>query len=1297
MIGTRQLVLVLVATCSMALALSFAAVTASAAQFGSYGYGSGQLALPVGVANDATGDVYVVDYSNRRVDKFDGSGNFILAWGVGVANGQPEFQTCTECRRGPTTSSASSIAGGFYEPSGIAVDNELVSASYGDVYVVDGGHSRVEKFGPDGEFLLMFGGDVNAGTGGNVCVAGESCQAGSDGTGEGEFSSMGFGNTIAVGPSGAVYVGDQGRVQVFEPSGVWRENISLTGLSPTGKPEALAVSSVGDLYVHDSTVSGVHEFEAGGIEKGTQLDAGSESVDAIAVDAVGNVYVSDSTGGYHVLKYDSEGKELASFGANTVVGFSEGLAFSNSTNELYAPDSYCTASPSGELCYSKVWTLTSPPPGPLVVSETAMLEQRGAATLESVVNPEGTEATYHFEYVDDAKFQSSGFAGATSTASASIGSGLFEDHSVSVSVTGLVSGVLYHYRLVASSSQGSVSGVAQSFEETPSALIEGPWTSDVAATSATIAARIDPQGVTTEYRLEYGQSSSYGYVATGSVGAGSSYVPVSYHPQGLIADTVYHYRVVAVNEVGTRESADRTFTTQAVGSELTLPDGRGWELVSPADKKGATIEPFEALGGIQAADDGTGIAYDSQGPDLGENPQGKRVYSQDLSRREGQSWRTQDLVLPSVPEEGKPENELYATSAFEYALFSPDLSLAAVSPLKVDTPLLSPEATERTLYLRNNADGTFTPLVTPANVPPGTSFGGSTANNGTTQMQFVAATPDLGSVVLESPLTLTPDATSENERSNLYEWAGGHLHLINYDPNGHPTLGGSVGGTARYSGEIQFGGATNSQGSVQRAMSSDGSRVAWTEGSPSNPETYGGLYLSVIAEKRSLRVGGPLATLQTMSADGSRVFYTEAGELYAFDSNTDSKTDITAHHGAGENAGVKYAVLGTGDDGTYVYFVASGVLASGAVSGEPNLYVAHDDGSGWVVTLIGTLSSEDEKDWYAAPGDLARVSSRVSPNGRYVAFMSEMPLTGYDNVDAASGQRDEEVFVYDAQVGKLSCVSCDPSGARPVGVLDRYRSLAAGENSLLVDPTQAWTKGAVGSNRWLAASVPGWDGLEGIAMYQPRYLLNNGRVFFDSPDALVPQDTNGLEDVYEYEPAGVGGCTSTGSSFGVRSNGCVNLLSSGTSSSESVFYDASESGDDAFFITTSQLVPADYDAGYDVYDAHVCSASVPCVSSPVPPPPCTSGDSCKPAPTPQPELFGPTPSATFSGTGNVTPSVVKPRTKPNSAKPGKNLASALKACRRRPKRKRAACERQAHKRYQAKKSSHAKSNRKGNR
>ncbi len=86
----------------------------------------------------------------------------------------------------------------------------------------------------------------------------------------------------------------------------------------------------------------------------------------------------------------------------------------------------------------------------------------------------------------------------------------------------------------------------------------------------------------------------------------------------------------------------------------------------------------------------------------------------------------------------------------------------------------------------------------------------------------------------------------------------------------------------------------------------------------------------------------------------------------------------------------------------------------------------------------------------------------------------------------------------------------------------------------------------------------------------------------------MPQASNGKEDVYEYEPEGVGSCT--------YSSGCIGLISSGTSNQESAFLDASENGDDVFFMTSAQLVPADTDDAYDIYDAHVCSESSPCTS-----------------------------------------------------------------------------------------------------
>ncbi len=233
-------------------------------------------------------------------------------------------------------------------------------------------------------------------------------------------------------------------------------------------------------------------------------------------------------------------------------------------------------------------------------------------------------------------------------------------------------------------------------------------------------------------------------------------------------------------------------------------------------------------------------------------------------------------------------------------------------------------------------------------------------------------------------------------------------------------------------------------------------------------------------------------------------------------------------------------------------------------------------------------------------------SARVSPNGRYLAFMSDRPLTGYDNHDAVTGEADEEVFLYEAGAeggrGRLVCASCDPSGARPTGVLDLPTQASEVGAGLLVDRNGVWAE------HRLAGSLPDWmPETQNLANYQPRYLSNSGRLYFNSPSELVPQATNGKEDVYEYEPAGVPqgahGCTSASEAYSQRAEGCVALISSGTASGESAFVDASESGGegpggeelaegggDVFFVTAAKLVPQDTDDSFDVYDAHECTA-----------------------------------------------------------------------------------------------------------
>ena len=870
---------------------------------------------------------------------------------------------------------------------------------------------------------------------------------------------------------------------------------------------------------------------------------------------------------------------------------------------------------------------------------------------------------------------------------------------------------------------------------------------NLTSSSERLNAEIDPRGADTHYFFQYGTGSCVAApssctdvpVAPGAdLGSGFGDQSVSVELTGLQANTTYFYRVLAANEDGSAQSPEsgETFFTTLPSAEGVLADHREWELVSPPEKHGASVEPISREGAlIQAAADGGAITWAASTP-VGGEAQGNRTPEpvQVLSSRGSEEWSSQTITTPHNRGEGIDPGE-----ASEYRFFSPDLSLALVQPQVPNEPLedppLAPEAKEKTMYRRTNATGGYEPLVTAGNDTANTPFGG--------KLEFAAATPDLSHVVFGAEVPVLAGAG----QAGLYEWdAGGSLRLVSALPDGTSA------------GEPELG----DQGrDVRHAISDDGSRVFFTSGGVGGPlymrDTVKGETVQVNAaqgvrepgeEERS--EGLDEVHFQSATGDGSRVFFTDswpltsestlepleeeeitegqaaraAGrpeDLYEFDVATGELIDLTVDRRAGENADVLGTLPGASEDGSYVYFVANGVLAPGAEPGDCprtrpllphpqaacNLYVSEPDpeSPGQRETkLIARLSYEDAGDWGAGnsplPGDLGGVTSQVSANGRYLAFMSERELTGYDNVDTnpqAGGAHDEEVFLYDANAGSLVCASCNPGGQRPQGVFDTEH---AGEGlGLTVDRPETW------SGHWLAGSIPGWTLFElnnPIAEHQSRYLSNSGRLFFNSADALVGQVSAptreetinastqqvGVENVYEYESSGEGSCTSQ--------PGCVALVSSGTSDHESAFLDASENANDVFFLTAAQLTGQDTDNSLDVYDARVCGTpeTQPCLPVREPPPPPCTGEGCRPEPSAPPPGQQPPASLTFSGPGNprapsqnTTP--VKPKTTAKPLTRAQKLAAALRKCRKiKQRHKRSVCEAAARKKYKAHASSH---------
>jgi len=462
---------------------------------------------------------------------------------------------------------------------------------------------------------------------------------------------------------------------------------------------------------------------------------------------------------------------------------------------------------------------------------------------------------------------------------------------------------------------------------------------------------------------------------------------------------------------------------------------------------------------------------------------------------------------------------------------------------------------ERTSY-RRQADGEFVPLATAENVPAGTKFAGG--------VNFRTATPDLSDAVIVSPQTLSlgfKAGFDPEGRQSVYELSSiGSFTLISVLPSGQP---------AAEAGLIAGVGIANLRG----VIASDGDRVVFGAGED--------LYLRDLPRGQTLRLGEPqvgakggegAAEFQAANSDASRILFTDASrltsdstaklnepDLYMCEVEEDegqlacALSDLSVDHNSGEAANVVGKVSAIDETGAHVYFAADGVLAStpnargevpvpGACEGKDesicNVYEYNTDTH--QLSLVAVLSSRDDPDWAGRTNlrVLGNLTTRSSPNGRYFTFMSRRPLTGYDNRDARSGQPDEEVFQLDSSSGKLSCVSCNPTGARPNGVFDK--DVFPG---LLVDHPRSWRE------RWLSGSTPGWTLGPSLstALYQSRYLSNSGREFFNSSDALVPQDTNNVNDVYEFEPPGVGDCSTTAKTYSPTSGGCVALISSGGS------------------------------------------------------------------------------------------------------------------------------------------------------
>jgi len=791
--------------------------------------GAGQFSEPSGVAVSAsTHDVYVVDAGDDRVEQFSSAGAFVGQWDGSAAP-----------------------SGVFSSPSAIAVDNSgsPLDPSAGDVYVVDTGHRAIDKFNAAGGYE----GQLKETTGGAPFGGIDGVAVDASGVvwvyqASGEIDSFGDAlvneylskreSPFETHPGFAVDSEDD--LYVNRGSGAFAK-LNSAGETLIAEVD-LQVSTAAAVNLPDNEVfidngASVEAFAAGGSSLESFGAGHLTSGSGLAVDpASGTVYVADSAADAVDVFGEVVLPDVTTGAASNVAPTSATLNgavdpdgvqvsdchFDYGTSEAYRQSAACeeaVGSGSSEVpvhadlsglvpnttyhfrlqasnangtnlrAHDETFTTAGPPS---VGEESASNVTNHTATLGAQIDPDELATTYRFEYGPTASYGTS-----APVPDGSAGSGLGSEP-VSIEIGGLQAATTYHYRVVATNSQGAVPGPDQTFTTLAPALIEEVSVTDLTAESATLNARIDPLGFETTYRFEWGTSTAYGNslpVPDANIGSGEQGVAVSQHLTGLQPNTTYHYRVAATNALGTATTGDHTFVYDTSGAGL--PDNRAYEMVSPPQKNGGLIEGASSILPPAIAEDGSRAIFsvDQCFAGAGSCTGIRQMQGEpfEFSRTSG-GWVTSALAPPATRFD---QNTSWAVDVQDgTALYG------------IPTPPFG----EDDLYARQ-PDGSFVdigPTSPPADGPLGVSPIG---------VNSPVATADLSHVVFETGPLWSFDRTSGN--TSLYEYVG--------SGNAQPVLVGVSGGPGSTDliSRCRTGLANQAAGNygVRGALSADGETV----------------------------------------------------------------------------------------------------------------------------------------------------------------------------------------------------------------------------------------------------------------------------------------------------------------------------------------------------------------------------------------------------------------------------------------------------------------------------------------
>ncbi len=878
--------------------------------------------------------------------------------------------------------------------------------------------------------------------------------------------------------------------------------------------------------------------------------------------------------------------------------------------------------------------------------------------VEGSFKPLGAEVHWHFEYAtsENGAFHVAPDASGTVAAGEENEAGF---SFVSGELSGLSPATVYYVRLFAESEpepgvhEGATSSV-ESLETVGPPAATAYVVHSVSGEDLVALGAIDPHGADSHYHFEYVsqqhfEEQGFAGAATTSevdVAAGQGYAGAGGDLPGLQPGVTYHYRLFASNEAARQgvHSGEQTLTVPVrpevgagegcpneslrIGPSAALPDCRAYEQITPVEKNGAMDidTPSGATDEFRVSEDGEQFMLHAPGTQWGASPDASK--SNYFFSRTSDGWQ----MISATPQ---PQAGIDSTVP---VVFSPDLTETGVETGWLDSPVSSSPMVE----IQVGPSGG--PYASIASIP---------RKYVTASPLLVAASPDLRKVIIGTEdRGLVPGRVSATKSGNdLYEHSEGQLRQVNV-LSGIP--GGSIGtcGAGMAKGieglairpETIGGQPTSSAHSV----SADGSRVFFYA-------VPGGHCPTQKELERELVEGGPHALLYERLNGAETI---DIGEYKFLAANPQGSSLLLEHvNGEGHEAFLYDTETQTAEH----LFTAPAQFAAKISADFSTIYIS----TGAALTPEGQAGTGHEslyrydvssKTLHYLPLSISNEAVNVSANGRYLVF--EGSSQGFPGIpggvprEEINGQvytGDGQIYRYDSSENVIECISC----ASPFDPQPKFES-----NALY--------------------AIYGWDGTPNQVFASE----NGDFVFFETPDALVPEDTNGesapddkgdseliedhrslSNDVYEWRGEGVDGC--------VVVEGCLALISGGRGGGYlTELVGATPSGRDVFFATHESLVPGDKDTAGDVYDARIGGGFPP----PAPGPVECEGDACA---TPVGAPVDSTPSSfTFSGAGNVaqsSPAGGKPvvtstkhpkKTNKNKKKGKRKKAKAKKSARR---------------------------------